>query len=150
MIDIIVGLTAIAAMFGLFGEIIIKIMDVFFMLFPIVPVLFDPVRLANEIIIGITLGFKFVFDSFLEYINPAKYLGSKNKDKDNDDGVTVEATCYSTSFFNILLLIICPPFAIWQKHGFDKIFEMLICSFLCVYLYYVPGLIYAMALVIKR
>ena len=64
MIDILIGLTAIAAMFGLFGEIIIKIMDVFFMLFPIIPVLFDPVRLANEIIIGITLGFKFVFDSF--------------------------------------------------------------------------------------
>jgi uncharacterized membrane protein YqaE (UPF0057 family) len=150
MIDIIMGLTAIAAMFGLFGEILIKIMDVFFMLFPIIPVLFDPVRLMNEIIMGVSLGFKFLFESIIDFVTPAKYLGSNNlnENKDNDDGVTVEATCYSASFLNILLLIICPPFAIWQKHGFEKLIEMLICSFLCVYLYYVPGLIYAMALVI--
>ena len=43
---------------------------------------------------------------------------------------------------NIVLLIICPPFAIFQAQGF-AIHKIFFCTLLTVYGYYFPGLIYA-------
>ena len=136
------GIIAIAAMFTLFGEILIKIMDIFSALFPIIPLLFNPPRLASEIITGVSVGFVMVFRKAMGFLNPAKY--GPNVDLKSDENLinSIEQNCYSTSIMNIIFLIICPPFAIFQASGFvfNKIF---ICTLLTVYGYYFPGLIYA-------
>ena len=136
------GIIAIAAMFTLFGEILIKIMDIFSALFPIIPLLFNPPRLASEIITGVSVGFVMVFRKAMGFLNPAKYGPDVDLKSDENSINSIEQNCYSTSIMNIIFLIICPPFAIFQASGFvfNKIF---ICTLLTVYGYYFPGLIYA-------
>ena len=43
---------------------------------------------------------------------------------------------------NIIFLILCPPFAVFQSSGF-VFHEIFLCTILTVYGYYFPGLIYA-------
>ena len=139
------GFIAIAAMFGLFGKIIIKIMDVFTALFPIIPLLFDPPRLFNEIITGVTIGLSLLIESVFGFLNPAKY-GATPEARKNRALDQINQNCYSTSFMNLVLLIICPPFAVFQALGF-KIHEIAICTLLTVYAYYFPGLLYAILII---
>lgn len=136
------GLIAIAAMFALFGTILIKIMDVFSALFPIIPLLFNPPRLANEIITGVSVGIVMVIEKVMGFFSPAKY-GPDAKPVSSESALNrAEKNCYRTNFINIVFLIICPPFAIFQASGF--IFhEIFLCTLLTVYGYYFPGLIYA-------
>jgi uncharacterized membrane protein YqaE (UPF0057 family) len=135
------GFIAVAAMFGLFGKIIIKILDVFTAIFPIIPLLFDPPRLFNEIITGVTIGLSLLIESVFGFLNPAKY-GDTPEARKNRALDKVNQKCYKTSLLNIIFLIICPPFALFQAHGFI-IHEIAICTLLTVYGYYFPGLIYA-------
>lgn len=139
------GLIAMAAMFALFGNILIKILDIFTGLFPIVPLLFDPPRLANEIITGVTIGLVMIIEKFVGLFNPSILSpkeslveGDINDKKDDCEG----KTCYKTTLINLIFLLICPPFAIFQAHGF-AFHEIFFCTLLTVYGYYFPGLIYA-------
>jgi uncharacterized membrane protein YqaE (UPF0057 family) len=132
---------AIAAMFAIFGNIIIKLLDVFGAIFPIIPLLFNPPKLLNEIITGVTIGLSLIFESIMGFLNPAKYMGTAEERK-NKALDTIKKNCYSTSIMNIIFLIICPPFAIFQANGF-VIHEIFLCSLLTIYCYYFPGLIYA-------
>ena len=145
MIDIIAAMTAIGAMFALFGDILIKIMDIFFMLFPIVPILFDPVRLANEVIIGITLGFTFLFNTIKDYLTPSRYFGTNGNNSATSRGNTdtTRKTCYKTKLINILILILCPPLDIFMDGGYARFLEICLCTVFTIYGYYFPGLIYA-------
>ena len=104
--------------------------------------LVNPTKLANEIITGVTVGLFMVFQKAMGFFNPAKY-GPDEKPQSAENTVNnIEKDCYSTSFMNLVLLIICPPFAIFQAVGFsfNKIF---ICTILTIYGYYFPGLLYA-------
>ena len=140
------GLIAIAAMFVLFGNILIKILDIFTGLFPIVPLLFDPPRLANEIITGVTIGLVMIIEKFIGFFNPS-ILSPKESlvegDFNNNNKEDCEGkTCYKTTLINLIFLLICPPFAIFQAYGF-VFHEIFFCTLLTVYGYYFPGLIYA-------
>ena len=104
--------------------------------------LLNPTRLANEIITGVTVGIVMVFRKAMGFLNPAKYGPDVDLKSDENPINSIEQNCYSTSFMNLVLLIICPPFAIFQAIGFsfNKIF---ICTLLTIYGYYFPGLLYA-------
>ena len=136
------GLIAMAAMFGLFGSILIKILDIFTGLFPIIPILFDPVRLGNEIITGVTVGLDMIIKKVIDFFNPNIFSSKDLPDMNNQKDDCKNKICYSTSIINLLLLIICPPFAVYQAHGFS-FHEIFLCTLLTVYGYYFPGLIYA-------
>ncbi len=136
------GFIAMAAMFALFGNILIKIMDVFSALFPIIPLLFNPPRLANEIITGVSVGLLMVIEKVMGFFNPAKY-GPDAKPQNTESAVSrAEKNCYKTDIMNIIFLILCPPFAVFQSSGF-VFHEIFLCTILTVYGYYFPGLIYA-------
>ena len=139
------GFIAMAAMFALFGNILIKILDIFTGLFPIIPLLFDPPRLANEIITGVTVGLVMIIQKVSDFFNP-NILTSKDSmirgDMNNQQEDCKNKICYRTNIINLLFLIICPPFAIFQAHGF-VFHEIFLCTLLTVYGYYFPGLIYA-------
>ena len=108
----------------------------------------NPTKLVNDIITGVTIGLSLLIERIFGYINPSSYLSS-NKQSKKDSLDTIDTNCYSTSFMNILLLIVCPPFAVFQANGF-KFHEILICTLLTVYGYYFPGLIYAILVVSHR
>ena len=105
----------------------------------------NPTKLLNDIITGVIVGITLVIEAIFGYINPAKY-GATAKKGNKLDLETIKKDCYSTSFMNLVLLIVCPPFAVFQALGF-KIHEIAICTLLTVYAYYFPGLLYAILII---
>ena len=80
----------------------------------------------------------------------ASGLTSKPEDDEAGGGATFDLDketpkkCMSPTFTTILMLIICPPLAIFLKLGFWKGFvSAIICGVLCVKLFYFPGLLFA-------
>ena len=105
----------------------------------------NPTKLLNDIITGVIVGITLVIEAIFGYINPAKY-GATAKKGNKLDLETIKKDCYSTSFMILVLLIVCPPFAVFQALGF-KIHEIAICTLLTVYAYYFPGLLYAILII---
>ena len=110
-----------------------------------VPLIFDPPALMNDIMFAVTFGINKVFQFAMESIK-----GSREPEDDDAEkgpfGVknSENIKCMNPSFSTILLLIICPPLAIFFKLGFLKGFiSAIICGVLCVKLYYFPGLLFA-------
>ena len=127
-----------------FGKVLVTIFSIIPPLLEMAVNLFlNPTKLANDIITGVIIGFTLFVEKLFGYINPAYYQDKlKNSSENNID--TVETNCYSTSFMSILLLIVCPPFAVWQTYGVSGFKEVILCTLLTVYGYYFPGLIYAL------
>ena len=147
LIDTIVSmLKGIINMFiGLF-----KIIAVFFELFisvmKIVPIIFDPPRLMDDILFAVTFSINKIFGKAAEAVSSGAFRPEDETAPRGPFGVTnkKQAKCIDPTFSTILLLIICPPLAIFMKLGFLKGFvSAIICGVLCVKLYYFPGLLFA-------
>ena len=129
-----------------FFDIIGHFINLMLIVLEIIPVIFDPPRLMDDILFAVTFGINTMFSKAAE-----SATGGANKPKDDNKpegpfGVTnkKQAKCIDPTFSTILLLIICPPMAIFMKLGFLKgIVSAIICGVLCVKLYYFPGLLFA-------
>ena len=128
---------------------IIEVIEKFFMLFvdimEMVPLIFDPPALMDDIMFAVTFGINKVFQMAMESIKGSR----EPEDDDAENGPfgvknSENIKCMDPSFSTILLLIVCPPLAIFFKLGFLKGFiSAIICGVLCVKLYYFPGLLFA-------
>ena len=126
------------------------VMEKFFSLFEdvalMIPVIFDPNRLIDDILYAVTFGINKVFTSASE---SAGGMASSPEDETEGSGPfdideKTPSKCIDPTFTTILLLILCPPLAILLKLGFLAGFvSSIICGVLCVKLYYFPGLLFA-------
>ena len=146
IIDSIVNmLKGIITMFiGLF-KILVQFGKLFILMMEFIPVVFDPPTLMNDVIFAVSYGIKKVFSLASESI---KGSGDPEDDEAGKGPFGVSNSenikCLDPSFSTILLLIVCPPMAIFFKLGFLKGFvSAIICGVLCVKLYYFPGLLFA-------
>ncbi len=111
--------------------------------------LLNPTKLANEIITGTIVGITMIIEKVMGFFSPAKY-GPDAKPITSESAMSrAEKNCYSTSFMNLVLLIVCPPFAVFQALGFS-FNEIFLCTLLTVYGYYFPGLLYAIIITNTR
>ena len=128
-----------------------KILKVFFEFFvtviELIPLIFDPPRLIDDVLFGVTFGINQMFRAMSD---SAGGLTSTPEDDEAGGGATFDLDketpkkCMSPTFTTILMLIICPPLAIFIKLGFWKGFvSAIICGVLCVKLFYFPGLLFA-------
>ena len=132
-----------------FGKVLVAILSLIPPLINMAITLFlNPTKLLNDIITGIVIGIKLVFERIFGYLNPASFMNTPEKSKEEALN-SKNNNCYSTSFMNILLLIICPPFAVFQSNGL-VIHEIFFCTLLTIYGYYFPGLIYAILIVSSK
>ena len=102
----------------------------------------DPGKVIKDTAYGVITGIKMIFEaifdstlgSFHKELKPYFIAdGGENKDKQE---------CISPTYMELLLLILCPPLAIFVRKGIKEFFIILIACGL-TYLYYFPGLIYA-------
>jgi hypothetical protein len=129
-----------------------KILEVFITMFvsvlEILPLIFDPPKLVNDILYAVTSSLNLIFRKFSGdagniFLTPeddeeGKGIWGVSNDNRN------EFSCMDPSWSTILLLVICPPLAIIYKLGFLAGFiSSIICGVLCVKLYYFPGLLFA-------
>ncbi len=111
-----------------------KLLTVFFYIL-------DPVGLLNDLMFGMTEGVTLVFESILDII-----FGSmrKVKKRGSNDSTTGDKKCISGSVVDTIILVLCPPLYVVLKEGFIKGFFPTVICFVLTYLYYLPGLVYAM------
>ena len=128
------------------GEVIETFFGLLFNFLEMIPLIFDPPRLMDDIMFAVSFSINTLFGKVGEAVS-----SSANKPKDENKpegpfGVTnkKQAKCIDPTFSTILLLIICPPMAIFMKLGFLRgIVSAIICGVLCVKLFYFPGLLFA-------
>ena len=133
-------INAIVKMTFLLGEIF----KLFINLVKLAINIFDPAKVIDDVMYASTSGVGEVFKAFLEKID----FGQSEPDNKGDGGpfgVTEKkrAMCIPPSFVNLLILVLCPPLALFMFKGIGGWFGVIICSLLTYYLYYFPGFIYA-------
>ena len=136
------------------GKTVVSIIKLLVDLIKIIPKLFslfemftDPGKVIKDALYAIKVGFEMIFDAlFGEAINSIMSL-FKNKNINNDEDLKVKANNsyninISKSYLKYIILVLCPPFAIFASHGIKYFFNILI-AFILTYFFYLPGLIYA-------
>ena len=138
MVDAILSLKDFA--FNLIN-IIVKLIKVFPKFLSIFTYILDPKKLISDIIFAVVTGAKMIYDATIGYLIGSFmknfYLDSKNE-KTKKGG----KKCFNKSLINVLILILCPPLAIFMNEGISSILYIIIASAL-TYFYYFPGLIYS-------
>jgi len=106
--------------------------------------IFSPDKLINDIIYGITQGIQMMFSSFFGSLSPRPNETKADKKSGlfgSDDQNKV--VCIKPTIFNLIILIVCPPFALLLKDGLKAWYLIIICALMTYYLYYIPGFIFA-------
>ena len=122
---------------------------------------FDLNKLLNDIISGIFVSFTVVFEAVISMFSPRKTLKDNNPNKKNTstgifgfskptkNGKNInpinsnDRKCFPPTLARLILMIICPPFALFTHVGLRRWYYIVICALLTVYGYYFPGLLYA-------
>ena len=130
--------------------VIVKLITLFERIILVIPVLFDPPKLINDIIYAFSASISIITDYLMksvDYSTPktesdeSAIFGINKKDANK--------TCISPTLAMILMLIVCPPVAIFYKYNFwSGLLPAIICGVLCVKLYYFPGLLFAALIVL--
>ena len=135
---------------GLLGEIILKILKAVPLLIRVLVSVLNPIVFLKDLVSGIFLAFDEIIKALID-MTFGKLTQSKNKlyvekhglMKDGVFNAQSSSICIKPTMFHIIMMILCPPFALFMKYGFLRgWFFIIICGFLTYY-YYFPGLIYA-------
>ena len=101
----------------------------------------DPIKFIKDAIFGVTSGVLLIFNGILDTLfgdltNKYKFTLSDDKDKQ------LKEDCIKPSFIELLILILCPPLAIFIRKGLKGTLTILITTILTCF-YYFPGVIFA-------
>jgi uncharacterized membrane protein YqaE (UPF0057 family) len=120
---------------------LIKIVPKLFSLFNIFT---DPGKILKDTLYGLMIGFKLIIETIIDstigsiHKTSKNYLGKLGDEEEHEE----KKECFTSKILEILLLILCPPLAIFIRKGISSILLILI-AFTLTYMYYIPGLIYA-------
>ena len=108
--------------------------------------IFKPDKLLNDIIYGSITGINSMISALLQQITDL--FGDHNSDSSNDGGVfgiedNTKKVCVKPTLINLIILILCPPLALFLNKGWRNIFMVIVCGLMTYYLYYFPGLLFA-------
>ena len=133
--------------FSLF-DILAFFIQIFISVLEMLPLIFDPPRLIDDILFAISSSIKLVFSKFGGDMKNATSSPEDDNQESGPFGVSNSNkdsfTCMEPTWSTLFLLILCPPLAIIYKLGFWQGFiSSIICGVLCVKLFYFPGLLFA-------
>jgi hypothetical protein len=145
---LVIPLIFIGTAFARGGNIIEDFLEIMVYTLEIIPTIFDPPKLIDDILYAITHSITTIFGKLTEDVKNSISSPEDDEAETGPFGVSNENRnaykCLDPSWSTILLLIICPPLAIMYKLGFWAGFiSSIICGVLCVKLYYFPGLLFA-------
>ena len=134
------------------GEAIMNIIQLLFHILKIVPKLFDlftmlldPIKILKDIFFGIVTGFTMIFNAIIDSLfgnirqtlNPHLPDSTSDTKRNNGNGI-----CAKPTLLTYILLILCPPLAVFTQRGLAGFYQVIIASVLTL-IFYFPGLIYA-------
>ena len=144
-------LNGLVKLFTDLGVMLVELSRLLLLAIEMIPLIFDPAKLIDDIMFGITYGINTAMGGVMGSIDPKKPEEEKQTSGlfDVNTKKDTSTVCISPSLSVILLLILCPPLAIFYKYSFIKaIIPSIICGVLCVKLYYFPGLLFAALMVL--
>ena len=118
-------------------EIFLQLLELFPKVLSIIKSIFNPQIFINDVIFAVTFSIRAIFDGILSSITSGS---TQNKKKNKDK--TIPSVCIPPTFMNLLILVLCPPLALFLDRGMGGLFHVVICGILTMKLYYFPGLIY--------
>ena len=147
-IDILINtLTGLLDLFKSLGFLVTTLIDIFISVIEMLPNIFQPDKLINDIIYAIMTGISTMTGALFGKFTYGKTKPDKNEPGGGIFGVEDKSrrVCITPSFINLMILVLCPPLALYLKLGFSipSIFMVIICSLMTYYLYYFPGFIFA-------
>jgi len=143
-----IGLAFIPMIFPIvmIAFVIFKMMDIIGPIMALVPKLiqailtiFNPRKFINDLIFGVSYGLSSLISGMFSSVN----AGTSNSKRFDEDTSKISKVCVSPTLFNLVLLLICPPLALFMDRGIQGMFLVIVCAILTVKLYYFPGLICA-------
>ena len=103
----------------------------------------DPIKFMKDSMFGVTSGIVLIFNGILDTLfgNLAnKYKFTLNNEKTNKENEKID--CIQPTLMEIIILILCPPLAIFIRKGMKGTLIILITTILTCF-YYFPGVIFA-------
>jgi uncharacterized membrane protein YqaE (UPF0057 family) len=164
MIDALVNaIVTIAEVCVTLFELLLELLNLIFNMIALIPVMFNPVNIMNDIIAGITMAIKLVFRSVSDLFSMGQDKQTTCKDngeglcgyrkvrgpngqilpsKEKENAIKQGKQCVSPSLFRLITMVVCPPLALLLHSGPRAWFHIILASLLTVYCFYFPGLIY--------
>lgn len=141
----------------IFGSLFTDIMKLLPLLFKVAFELLDPANFLKDLVFGITIGIEMLIrgisnmlfgkmqqqgsklPGFKNGIFPGGIFGSGKVDEGN-----AEVKCIKPSAIRLILMVLCPPFAVFMKYGLLRGWLwIIICIILTYNFYYFPGLLFS-------
>ena len=124
--------------------LLVEIAKVFWNVLMLAPIIFNPSKLIEDVLYGVTHGITKIFSAMVEKID----IGGGDVDKEKDGGpfgVTdkKQATCMPPTLMNLIILVLCPPLALFLNKGISGWFITIVCALMTYFMYYFPGFIFA-------
>ena len=138
--------------------LVTKIPEILMMAFEI----FNPINIVNDSITGSILAIKVVIIGLVDMFSSPSLGSTYSKCKDTGSGLfgyrrekdssgkIVKNSCGDGKvckrniLIKYIIAVLCPPLALSMHLGMKGFFHVIICGFFTVYMYYFPGLIYAL------
>ena len=139
-----------------FKEMILAIVDILTLvleLLKIIPnlielaiTIFSPDKLLNDVIYGAITGITSMITAIFE--NISNLFGDSVPKNNGSDGIfgiedKKKQVCIKPTIINLIILIVCPPLALFINKGWRSIFMIIVCSLMTYYMYYFPGFLFA-------
>ena len=134
-----------------FAKLIYDIIMLMFKMFEIIPLIFDPPKLIDDVIFAVSYSINTIISKLGTSGNTTKTDDPSKKHNSGPFGVSRRERnpiCIKPTLAVLIMLILCPPLGIFYKLGFGRGFiPAIVCGVLCVKLYYFPGLLFASLMV---
>jgi len=133
------------------AELFLSVLGLLFKLIFFSKELLNPKKLLNDIIGGVKASLILIYN-FVKNLFGGSNLYNKliPKSLKTSGGIfglskSSPGTCVQPTLLRLILMIVCPPFALFMKIGLANWgwFYITTCTLLTIYGYYFPGLIYA-------
>ena len=111
-----------------------------------------PINFIKDVIFGIIVGIEKLLSGIVDIISGKMTSAGGNipgfsglfKEGVLGANKSKKAICIKPSFFNLVLMVLCPPFTVFKKYGILRGWLwIIICTILTYYYYYFPGLLFA-------
>ena len=137
---------SIAKGFVSIGELIGKIIKLIPKILELIKAILSPTKLLNDVIYGTITGITSMITAIFE--NISNIFGDSIPKTDGNDGIfgiedKKKQVCIKPTIINLVILILCPPLALFINKGWKSFFMIIVCGLMTYYMYYFPGFLFA-------
>ena len=127
-------------------ELVLELIKLIPKILELIPAILSPTKLLNDVIYGTITGITSMITAIFE--NILNLFGDSIPKTDGNDGVfgiedKKKQVCIKPTIINLVILILCPPLALFINKGWKSFFMIIVCGLMTYYMYYFPGFLFA-------